>query len=54
MKPTVGVVDLVSRTTEGIANTASYFENKSRQRRRPPRYFPMNRVLLPYDHEKVH
>jgi len=45
VKPTVGVVDLVARTTEGIANTASYFEQKNRARKRYPRYIGRNQML---------
>jgi hypothetical protein len=53
VKPTVGVVDLVSRTTEGIANTASYIENRKRTRKRPPRYFDIDHTILPYNIDKA-
>eukprot|EP01129_Flabellula_baltica_P011592 TRINITY_DN510_c0_g1_i5.p1 TRINITY_DN510_c0_g1~~TRINITY_DN510_c0_g1_i5.p1 ORF type:complete len:2967 (-),score=626.80 TRINITY_DN510_c0_g1_i5:1646-10546(-) len=39
LKPTIGVVDIVTRTTEGIKNTATYFENQDKERTRYPRYF---------------
>ena len=45
LKPIIGVVDLVTRTAEGIRNTATYWEEKNRGRIRPPRYFSRDKVL---------
>ena len=40
VKPVVGVMDLTSKTAEGIKNTANYFDDKSNETRfRPPRVF---------------
>jgi vacuolar protein sorting-associated protein 13A/C len=52
IKPAVGVVDLVTRTAEGIRNTTTYWDEKHRLRVRPPRYFGGDRVLQPYNLEK--
>ena len=46
LKPVIGVVDFFTRTAEGIRNTASYWEQKKRERSRPPRYFGRDKVLL--------
>jgi hypothetical protein len=53
VKPTVGVIDLATQTTRGIRNTATMFDGKARQRRRPPRYFGTEAVLEPYDKAKA-
>ena len=45
LKPAVGVVDLVTRTAEGIRNTTTYWDDKGRQRVRPPRYFGAEGLL---------
>jgi vacuolar protein sorting-associated protein 13A/C len=40
VKPVVGVMDLTSKTAEGIKNTANYFDDKPNEKRsRPPRVF---------------
>jgi vacuolar protein sorting-associated protein 13A/C len=40
VKPVVGVIDLTSKTAEGIKNTANYFDEKPNEKRsRPPRVF---------------
>jgi vacuolar protein sorting-associated protein 13A/C len=52
VKPTVGALDMVQRTTEGIKNTTSSAD-QNRKRRRPPRYIDRDRVLRIYDLEKA-
>eukprot|EP01125_Pyxidicula_operculata_P010729 TRINITY_DN352_c4_g1_i1.p1 TRINITY_DN352_c4_g1~~TRINITY_DN352_c4_g1_i1.p1 ORF type:complete len:3355 (-),score=688.04 TRINITY_DN352_c4_g1_i1:19-10083(-) len=47
VKPTVGVFDLASRTTEGIKNTPDMFEKKIKPKRLP-RHFPYDNILLPF------
>jgi len=40
VKPVVGVMDLTSKTAEGIKNTATIFDDKPNETRiRPPRVF---------------
>jgi vacuolar protein sorting-associated protein 13A/C len=40
VKPVVGVMDLTSKTAEGIKNTATIFDDKPTEiRKRPPRVF---------------
>jgi len=48
VKPAVGVFDLYSRTTEGIQNTPQSLITGNIVKRRPPRYIPPNRTLIPY------
>ena len=48
LKPMIGVVDFVTRTTEGIRNTATYWDEIRRGRVRPPRYFGRDKVLETY------
>lgn len=43
VKPVAGVLDLTTRTTEGIRNTTQLITDKPRVR--PPRPFYPNRVL---------
>eukprot|EP01103_Thecamoeba_quadrilineata_P000443 TRINITY_DN10380_c0_g1_i1.p1 TRINITY_DN10380_c0_g1~~TRINITY_DN10380_c0_g1_i1.p1 ORF type:complete len:564 (-),score=101.04 TRINITY_DN10380_c0_g1_i1:75-1562(-) len=53
IKPAVGTLDLLTRTTEGIRNTASYLNDQKRHlRKRPPRYFGPDSILLSFSLEK--
>jgi len=52
LKPTIGAVDLVSRTTEGIKNTTVYFDEKLKAPIRPPRYFPPDLLVTVFDFDK--
>lgn len=52
VKPTVGALDMVQRTTEGIKNTTSSAD-QNRKRRRPPRFIDRDRLLRVYDIEKA-
>ena len=45
VKPVVGVIDLATQTTKGIKNTATLWDSKKVQRKRPPRYFGEDKVL---------
>jgi len=47
LKPTIGAIDLLTRTGEGIKNNASLFEQSKRKRN--PRYFGPDGVLDEYD-----
>eukprot|EP01095_Lingulamoeba_sp_RSL-Kostka_P000738 TRINITY_DN11022_c0_g1_i1.p1 TRINITY_DN11022_c0_g1~~TRINITY_DN11022_c0_g1_i1.p1 ORF type:complete len:360 (+),score=133.32 TRINITY_DN11022_c0_g1_i1:132-1211(+) len=49
LKPIVGVVDMVTDTTEGIKNTAIYFDEKNKFRVRPPRYIGNDKILYSYN-----
>ena len=51
-KPIVGAIDLVTKTTEGIRNTATYWDELKRHRIRAPRYFGPDKVLRPYHPKK--
>jgi vacuolar protein sorting-associated protein 13A/C len=53
LKPVIGVVDFVTRTAEGMRNTATYWEEKRRGRVRPPRYFGRDKVLELYSEPKA-
>lgn len=53
VKPTVGALDLVTRTTEGIRNTTTYFDEKDRRRVRAPRFFGPDKILHQYDGYKA-
>jgi vacuolar protein sorting-associated protein 13A/C len=48
LKPAVGAVDLFTRTTEGIKNTTTYFDEKSKAPIRPSRYFPPDKLVTTY------
>ncbi len=48
VKPVIGTVDLVAKTTEGIRNTTTYFDEKERRRVRLPRHFQVGMPLHPY------
>ena len=50
VKPVAGVVDLATRTSEGIKNTATYFDAKA-ARVRLPRYFASDKVLRRFSTE---
>jgi len=45
LKPAIGVVDLFTRTAEGVRNTATYWDEIRRGRVRHPRYFGRDKVL---------
>ncbi|KAF2076434.1 hypothetical protein CYY_002237 [Polysphondylium violaceum] len=50
VKPTVGVFEFVSRTSEGIKNSTSVAKSMALiKRRRPPRFFPKEGTLQPYN-----
>src|SRR3990167_6350300 len=53
LKPMVGAVDMLTRTAEGIRNTATYWEEKNRGRVRPPRYFGRDKVLEIYSEHRA-
>lgn len=44
VKPVAGVMDLATKTTEGIKNTTNLF--KTQRRVRPPRAFAKGKVLI--------
>ncbi len=50
MKPVVGTIDLVVKTTEGIRNTTTYWDPTIKPRRYP-RHFDPNGILQPYNAE---
>ena len=53
LKPTVGVVDMVTKAAEGAKNTVTYFDDKKRKRLRPPRYFGPQKLLEEYSETKA-
>jgi hypothetical protein len=53
IKPTVGIVDLLARTTEGIANTPGFFHERKTTEVRPPRHFDRDQTIFTYDREKA-
>lgn len=53
VKPAVGVLDLASRTTEGIKNTPDMLEAKAHPRR-APRFFGPDRILRVYNADRAH
>ena len=48
LKPSIGVLDLLTKTGEGIRNATATAEGMNRHRDRPPRYFAPDHVLQPY------
>uniref|UniRef100_A0A6B2L7G6 Intermembrane lipid transfer protein VPS13-like C-terminal domain-containing protein n=1 Tax=Arcella intermedia TaxID=1963864 RepID=A0A6B2L7G6_9EUKA len=52
IKPSVGAIDLVSKSTEGIANTTHYLEKDKKIPRRPPRFIGERSVITVYDRYK--
>jgi len=50
VKPVAGVLDLTTRTTEGIRNTTNLVTNKPRVR--PPRQFYPNKALKDFAHDE--
>ncbi|XP_049849223.1 uncharacterized protein LOC126318273 [Schistocerca gregaria] len=52
LKPTIGIVDLVSRTAQGIKNNAALANNRPYTPVRLPRYFGEDHILTVYDPEK--
>jgi len=54
VKPSVGVLGFVKKSSEGIANTTAYLEREKRITKRFPRYFDERRLVLPYDEEKAY
>ena len=53
LKPMIGAVDLVTRTAEGVRNTATYWDEIRRGRIRPPRYFGRDTVLETFSEYKA-
>merc|ERR1739848_150573 len=53
VKPAVGTIDLVTRTTEGIKNTTTFWDDRKRSRNRTPRHFGPDGVLHNYDTSKA-
>jgi hypothetical protein len=53
VKPAVGVLDLASRTTEGIKNTPEMLADERVEPRRAPRFFAPDRVLRPYSSDRA-
>eukprot|EP01127_Copromyxa_protea_P000018 TRINITY_DN10018_c0_g1_i1.p1 TRINITY_DN10018_c0_g1~~TRINITY_DN10018_c0_g1_i1.p1 ORF type:complete len:2161 (-),score=353.61 TRINITY_DN10018_c0_g1_i1:18-6164(-) len=53
VKPMVGAIDLVTRTTEGISGTATTIVNEAKVRVRPARFFSPDRVLRVYNLNKA-
>jgi vacuolar protein sorting-associated protein 13A/C len=53
VKPMVGAIDLVTRTTEGIRNTATTFTNEAKVRVRPARFFSRDHVLRVFNPTKA-
>jgi vacuolar protein sorting-associated protein 13A/C len=51
LKPAVGAVDLITRTTEGIKNTTTIFDEKLKARIRPPRFFGSDHLITIYNLE---
>jgi vacuolar protein sorting-associated protein 13A/C len=49
LKPAVGAVDLITRTTEGIKNTTTIFDEKVKARIRPPRFFGSDNLITVFD-----
>jgi len=49
VKPTIGAIDLVTRTAEGIKNTTTILDDNIKARVRPPRYFAPDATLRVYD-----
>jgi len=54
VKPTVAAVDLVTKSTEGIANTTAYFQRDNRKKKHFPRYFDERKIVMLYDNDKAH
>jgi len=53
VKPAVGTLDLVSKTSQGIKNTTSVSTEPKRQRIRLPRYFGPDRALRVYSEDEA-
>ena len=51
IKPVVGAIDLVTKTTEGIRNTTTFFEERERHRIRLPRFVADDHVLRSYSRD---
>jgi len=52
LKPTIGAIDFVSRTAEGIKNTTKIFDHNVKARVRPPRYITEEGRICLYDFDK--
>jgi len=52
LKPVVGAVDLVTKTTEGIKNTTIFFEEQAKNRVRLPRHFSQEKILEVWNKQK--
>jgi len=54
VKPVVGTLDLVSKTTEGIRNRSnSGIDPNPSARKRYPRYFSLDQILRPYKEDEL-
>ncbi len=53
VKPAVGVVDLVSRSAEGLKNTTTYWEEGSKKRVRLPRFIGAEGVMHVFQKHKA-
>jgi len=53
VKPSVAAIDLVTKSTEGIANTTAYLERDKRRTKRPTRYFDERCLVMVYNREKA-
>lgn len=53
VKPVAGVLDLATKTTEGLKNTTTYFDRVPYNRIRPPRVFGDDGLLLQYSHSQA-
>jgi len=54
VKPSVAAIDLVTKSTEGIANTTSYLEREKRKTKRHPRFFDESCLVMAYNIEKAY
>jgi hypothetical protein len=52
-KPAVGVVDLVTRSAEGLKNTTTYWEEGSKKRVRLPRFIGGDGVMHVFQRHQV-
>ena len=53
VKPGVGVIDFISRMTEGVKNTTTLFEDDKKRRQRKPRHFGPDGSLESYSESKA-
>jgi len=53
LKPTIGTIDLITQTAEGIKNTTTVLDNQRKIRVRPPRHFGSDGLLRLYNVDKA-